>query len=1724
MAARPTVFNGEEIEPAATFSGSWTTVMRPDFPPSKPIAKLKDLHLRTPLARAGKPSCVLLVPEGRYAAVAARVRTAIQQKTGVEVPLAIIDDIDVDPEALLDGAHVVTFGNMATNPFLHHLYSRWLTLLDLKWPGREGHALLSLHNPFGNGRNAILVGGSDKAGVAESARILAEAIAASPDGSLGWLHDIALGEGQTAPEPWNGDRVAYWPGTPGNIGSVGSSLCFGWNSIATYAALYYMTGREEYADHFKRLAMSRPGHVPEDIRADYSYWNPANPIVETYHYYSFLIPCLWDLIEEAPVFTDEERIFITNKLVEQQDHYDPKDNFGTPNGSRHSSYQMLNIYTGSRYLSKYYPEQRWFQRIANIRAAFDAWKTSRTWGELDLVKWMPTSIEFVLNFFLLDDSANAFTQCGGTEEMISPQLHCWTGKPLESVSQRQSLSMMHKAAWMLGDGSWVWLARQAPYDTDRFRIGQSWWPDERLAPTPPARVLNRVSSVPLQRTYWQRAGRTIPLEQGSQFLVYRDSVDTGGDYLRLDVAWFCDRNAYHLVTPDALRIGGVDLINGLGSLLVVRRQGLLETVRTPQMAAVTGKVGMAGGAAMRFFTPNMSFSSWRRTVLHRTGTCIVFVDEVTAVSDGPLDVTLDWKITGAASASLRDGVGHAVSSAVDVAFAGVDTVDTPEGNARLVVCGVRKKGETMRALSILSPRRETVAALRPLGENTYAYARQALVFSGSGRTAGMRVAGAGAYVDAGLFLAAELTALEVGNWRLRAEHPVTLVWNLTSGKARVDTLVDSALTVNGLTVPLKKGVNDVTLPVLAGLPASVTSAVAEAGPADPAPVPQAISSVDLQGNAAWERDGDVSCLRFAEKDDWALVPGNLLPAGSDFTVEAWIRPERFITREEAKRTRISCQAVTANWAVQGDQRAWMMMLAHDKLSFWVSRDGGHKEVSKAGHPTPLKLAWNHVAVVYEEGKATLVVNGEAGEATTVGAINNALGAITFGRYQVGYPFSGRMCGVRIFDRALPVERLGAHAGAGPAVLVPESPEPAFVLRPPEQFGETAGGDWEPVRLRRMPGKVRLLRVAPAPCGGTIWAACDYGLLVLLNADASAKCVVQLPDTITSLCVAPDRETCERVAAVVGLDNDEVAGIDGDGNVLWREKAEVHSRFWLDGHWRAPWFTDPKSCHGVLDLRFMRWRKGAPAEIALGRACTVELRALDGKLIERLPLMWGDRAALGESLDREGRPMLTAANWHRSLGANMQCVTAERKTGGTVYHKLPGDYTRIPGHGQGFLFHQLADLDGDGREEFITALCGTWNDVAVYDARSQTPKWVRTLGPWNRSATPLLCGVSTGDVDGDGKGEVFAAARNGWAWLFDAKGELRWAVQSEAPAESAMLAGMHALVGSRDGTLRAYDAQGGQVAQGGLSGAVTQLAATEDSVIAGTNNGVLAILPLPGASGARQTPPVAESAKMERIRCNGSDLSIEALPARDGRRLYLFPLRDGDGVYGGDAEIAFFGKGGVRFLLGDRELTTCTGTAGDSPSVTLGPAPLLENQGALSVWCAGGADLKRLDFRKQRAGSVLKPYAGSVPRERWLMCQAEDCLESSSGFINKKGGYLDNATVLYGFGKEPSQADWALDVPEDGRYALVIRYATTYEPVLAGLEVDGAYPDSSMRIMRLPPTTGWGYEEDHWRNGVLGGGDGGELSLRLSKGRHIVSLLSLKHAFNIDWLALVPLVP
>ena len=200
----------------------------PPDPLEAETVKPKDLHLNTVLVaspaggRLAKPAAVLsLPPDGRYDAIAERIQAKVKECSGITLPVRR----DPRPQDALKETHVIALGNMATNPFIETLYRHYYTYLDLYYPGRGGHALQSVHNPYGAGHNVILVGGSDDEGVGRAAEALAQrlkpgsprtnSLVRGKEIGLGWTMDIRLGEGLEPPPPgqparawcdYNGDR------------------------------------------------------------------------------------------------------------------------------------------------------------------------------------------------------------------------------------------------------------------------------------------------------------------------------------------------------------------------------------------------------------------------------------------------------------------------------------------------------------------------------------------------------------------------------------------------------------------------------------------------------------------------------------------------------------------------------------------------------------------------------------------------------------------------------------------------------------------------------------------------------------------------------------------------------------------------------------------------------------------------------------------------------------------------------------------------------------------------------------------------------------------------------------------------------------------------------------------------------------------------------------------------------------------------------------------------------------------------------------------------------------------------------------------------------------------------------------------------------------------------------------------------------------------------------
>ena len=770
------------------------------------IRDLKKLYLDTVLVERSQGRAVIVAPEGgRYSAEVALLQQRIAKLTGVTLPVC---RDDAPPEELLRRHQVIALGNMATNRFIGELYRQWRVILDLKYPGAGGYVVRSLHNPLGTGRNVIFLGGSDDGGVAQAARLFAAGLKQGKTLKVGWLQEIKLGQGITPPtigaylkdwqvQSWNDSRRRL-----GNGRDAGypPATYFGWNPISIAGALYYMTGRDEYLRTFKELAMPDPRNLPLPLRNSDAFKDPADPLVKNYHYHAYLVDCVYDLIEESPLFADRERLFITNKLLEHQVEYEAKEVFSYPNGDRHALWHMLCIYTGSRYFSLYYPEPRWQRRLESVRSSFGTLIDNPTWGERDTLEWVATSIQPVFEFFLLDGDGDFVTS--GTAGTLMKALEVlMTGREAQEhcYSYNVALSLLHQGAYLLKDARYTWMARRFGYDLDAFRIGLSYWPAPETAPAPPLDLVGAVTPVPLAR-FDRRSSRTPVGEgEGFQLLSYRGGLEESDDYFLLDGFEGLGRHPYQLNTLLSLRMfGGKEILSGYANDLAVWFNGMTGP-HVARSAALKGHLADDGFAYVHTEVPDMPGSRWGRRLLYLKGFGTVVLDRILPLESGRFDVASYWQMAGA----IKDRAPSRrimAANGVGVVSADMKLEPLESGNVlRGKLSRQLRKDEplTVAALFFNQASPKTISPLRQ-GGYLITGTGSALVGDTPFRSAKLSYQADFAYLDRDRVLLAGARELVINGRRvLKSDAPLTVHWRFREAKVSFSAARESRVFWNG---------------------------------------------------------------------------------------------------------------------------------------------------------------------------------------------------------------------------------------------------------------------------------------------------------------------------------------------------------------------------------------------------------------------------------------------------------------------------------------------------------------------------------------------------------------------------------------------------------------------------------------------------------------------------------------------------------------------------------------------------------------------------------------------------------------------------------------------------------------------------------------------------------------------------------------------------------------
>ena len=629
--------------------------MSPSDNPALQYGQLKDLHLETPLVRGGRPAATVIAPaSGEYDDLARRIQEAVREGTGVELPIAP----DTFPAAAVPLAgHTIVLGNRSTNRTIEELYNRHFCLLDLRYPGAGGHVLRSLHNPFGNGWNAVLVGGSDGEGVAAAVAALGaklrqvggggsagtsgSTVSTAPGGdlSLGWLMDTAPGEGMRLPEDLRDFEI--WEASAG-YGSVGY---FGWNSLSKRLAAYYMTGDPEHARQFLRLAFPDDEAKAEIAEIDGErVENKDDPLCGPYHYNAHMMILYWDLVEESPVFSEADRLRVTNAFARQFFHAEdqayrrqildnaqrgawPYDEVPPHVGTRHGQWSAISLFCLCRYFQRDYPAPLWEHGMAAARQHFASLK-HHAWvgGENDNLFWYCTGVAPILSYLLLTgererlENGNLPGLLRGLDILISGREPDWA---LNSAS----IGFLHKAAYLTGDGRFLEYARRTGVDRSIFRMGQAYWPAPQLGVRLPEDLTGQWSIHPVPEPMWRTRQGGLPHEESTLFGSYRSAADHTGDFLLIKGLNGASRNPYHTFAVLEARLDGDTVLAGFLNQVRVRVGGVVEPQAAMDAAlrhcAVVGEV-----AVVRAEVPHAPFCSWERTVLLRMGQCLVVSDRL----------------------------------------------------------------------------------------------------------------------------------------------------------------------------------------------------------------------------------------------------------------------------------------------------------------------------------------------------------------------------------------------------------------------------------------------------------------------------------------------------------------------------------------------------------------------------------------------------------------------------------------------------------------------------------------------------------------------------------------------------------------------------------------------------------------------------------------------------------------------------------------------------------------------------------------------------------------------------------------------------------------------------------------------------------------------------------------------------------------------------------------
>ncbi|MFA6562484.1 MAG: hypothetical protein WCV00_11305 [Verrucomicrobiia bacterium] len=642
------------------------------------IKQERPLLMETALASNGAAAAVIVPAEGEpWNGAAARLQAAIAAKTGVTLPI-------VAPAKITDadwaGRNLIVIGNLLNNPVFARLYFNYFACADAAYTGNGGYELRSIHDPWGTGHNAIAFGAHDAAGLeAGMARFIAliDEHAKNGELKLGRLMELKLTKkGRRAPLELKltAKEIADRKEAIANIYARPGTERGAAHQMIKFAMLYHRTGdpgwlelyRDAMRQHINYYATNEyilqegPRRYDRDFRDSWAYG----------------MVIAWDLVEEAPGWSDEERLKLTNhvlRMVWESNLYQHWDRpasvaawrkFDSITHNHHTWPGLADLF-GGWFFSRHYKlpvAKDWLDiGLGMFRSCS---RSSKPWEDSAGYQWIPQ--RHVLMYAL----------ASGDRTFIEQSHAAQTGKALlqalDSLGRQPawgdcggftSVSGMPELLCALeyatGDGRYRWAIEWLGEDA-RDEMQAPFWTN--VAPKRPDDLVGvAVTRLPkLHYDLFGRSGRpdiwqapNLPFEETFDKLTLRSGWETDDDYLMLDgtaagshghldgnsIIAFTAAGAQWLVDAEYIR-----RIPKYHCGVTVLRDGVSAIM--PPSARLDQAVWTNNTARVRTTMPHYNGITWTRNIVFVPKRHVTVIDELTAEQPGDYSLRCCWRVAG----------------------------------------------------------------------------------------------------------------------------------------------------------------------------------------------------------------------------------------------------------------------------------------------------------------------------------------------------------------------------------------------------------------------------------------------------------------------------------------------------------------------------------------------------------------------------------------------------------------------------------------------------------------------------------------------------------------------------------------------------------------------------------------------------------------------------------------------------------------------------------------------------------------------------------------------------------------------------------------------------------------------------------------------------------------------------------------------------------------------